>query len=254
MRGAALIGAALATALTAAACSTATAGGGRGSAATSPPVSSSSTLSVPTASTPAVSPSVSPSATPSTPSASSASGAPGQSRATRALLTAAEIGGGFTTLGSAQKPAALPCRPHDRPVTEQVRPAAKANAGYRNGNGRAVVAESVAFYRTKTMAAKTIAIIERGLACSRATLGTGKNRDAVQIDGPLPVGSALSVPVDKSESWTAEGQTTNTVYFVTLARATVVVLAFTVVVGTDTSGLPSTEKIIDDALRKAEAA
>lgn len=210
------------------------------------PTSAPSSESQPSSSTPP-----SPTSFPTSPATSAAtSGGLTEAQAQAALLTAAEVGGGFAATTSDNTDNPLPCTPNDPPLSQQFPPAVKVQADLAGLAGNALFSEEIETYADSSTVAQVIAAGEQGLGCSTATVsGT-----AVTIDGPTDLSSAAKVPVDKAEAWTLTSSALNASLIIVQMHSVLVVYSFGAVPGTDTSKLPDSEKILDGGLAKVAAA
>lgn len=184
------------------------------------------------------------------PSSPSASGGLTDAQAKAALLTAAEIGGGFAATPPDNTDSPLPCTPSAPSLSKQFPPDVKQEADFAGLNGNALFSEEIESYADAATIAQVIAAGEQGLACKTATVGGTK----VTIDGPTDLTSAAKIAVDKAEAWTLQSSAIDASLIIVQLGRVLVVFSFGAVPGADTSKLPDSEKILDDALAKVAAA
>lgn len=249
-----VIGVAMATAgaLMTTACASSTGGhpvivGGR--TAPNPPTTSSR----PTTSTPPTG------STPSTPATSQQTTGGGltDQQAQGALLTAAEVGGGFKAQPANDKSSPLPCDQQAPSLDQQFQPTGKARTDLVAPDGQAYLSEEVIGYDSAATADKSLAAGEKGLSCRRATIQVSGHPVVYRID-PVQdvtkyVTKTLSVPVDKALDWTVHTSVVNIELVATKIGAQLVVLTFGASPRADTANLPNKDKIVADALKKVRA-
>lgn len=178
-------------------------------------------------------------------------------QAQAALLTAAEVGGGFTARPSGGTGAPL-CDQHAPPLDQQFPPSGKARIEFIAPGGVALFGEEVLGYDSVTTTDQALAAGERALACRTATIHTQVNgkRQAIQyrIQPAIDVTNLVPVTVDKALRWVI--RTDSHLYIqevVTKIGANIVVLTFAAATNADTSHLASPATVLGAALRKAKA-
>lgn len=197
---------AVALVVTLAACATTTSGTGKHKPVPAPhPSTSETSRGLPTAATASAPPP--PSSAPVTVPITSAapSTAPVSSEATapadveRVLLTAGDVGHGFTAApDNATATAPLPCTPNDPPIDQQVPSEEHGGVDLTKDSAGAEVSEMVALYATLGEAVHLQTSTERGLACSGGKLSDGEQ---VTLSGPTDISSILTPHTDKAEAW-----------------------------------------------------
>lgn len=211
---------------------------------TSQPTTSQPTTSQPTTSQP-------------TTSGPTASGGLTDQQAQAALLTAAQVGGGFKAQPANSASTPLPCDQHAPPLDQQFQPSGKARTDLVAPDGQAYVSEEVIGYDSAATADKSLAAGEKGLSCRTATIKVSGHPVVYQIDPVRDVTkyvtTTLSVPVDKALDWTVHTSDVDFELVATKMGAQLVVLTFGASKKADTSKLPSENTIVGAALRKVKA-
>ena len=195
------------------------------------PTSAPTSKTTPSASGPTGFPS-SPSTVPS--SATVTTGALTKTQAQAALLTAADVGGGFTQTQSANSDAPLPCTPNDPPLSQQFPPDVNVQADFTGAAGSALFSEQIETFADATGVAQVIAAGEQGLACGTATVGGVQ----VQIQGPTDLTAQIQVPVDKAEAWTVTSSQLNASLIIAQIGPQLAVFSFGAAPSVDTTKLP----------------
>lgn len=104
-------------------------------------------------------------------SSSSAPSSSSTSELTAALITAADIGAGFT--GGPSKPSGnrpFPCTPKAKPLSDQVPPKQRVFGVYRNKGNTVAVSETITEYAGEAQAQRAYRVAGKGFGCSRGTL------------------------------------------------------------------------------------
>lgn len=173
-----------------------------------------------------------------------------QAQASAALLTAAEVGGGFAQTQTNDSDTPLPCTPNDPPLSKQFPPVVNVQADFEGAGGNAVVSEQIETFADASAVAEVIAAGEQGLACGTATLGGAQ----VTIDGPTDLSTEIQVPVDKAEAWVVKSSALNASLIIAQLGQHLVVFAFTAAPSVDTSTLPDVGTVVTAGLEKVSAA
>lgn len=172
---------------------------------------------------------------------------------TARLLTAAEVGPGFTGAVDTSPGTAPPCGSADSPTLDaQVPPAAKVKMAYTQTTPAAQVSEELTAYSDEAAAVKALGIGTTGLACTSGTLyGAEGSTTPVTIGAPTSPQLGVS-GVDATTFWTLDGTDFKGGLLVVRYRSThLLVMSFLTDKTTDTARLPDTNKIITTALTKA---
>lgn len=174
-------------------------------------------------------------------------------QAQAALLTAAEVGGGFKAQPSDNTSTPLPCDQQAPPLDQQFQPSAKAKTDLVSPDGQAYLSEEVIGYGSTATADQALAAGEKGLSCRTATVKVNGKPIQYRIDPVEDVTSRVGVTVDKALLWTVHTSVVTIQLVATKIGAQLVVLSFAASPKADTSKLPDQGKILKDALTKVKA-
>lgn len=121
---------------------------------------------------------------------------------TAALLSAAEVGSGYTASDRSSTGSSLPCTPTKPGLFTQAPPEKRAERAFTNGSSTVQISQTVAAYDEDSGAQAAYAIGSAGFACSSGTLGDSAVR-IVKRAGGTPTGS----DIDQFDAWdfAAEG-------------------------------------------------
>jgi hypothetical protein len=235
-----LVGLALVVAAATACSSSTTAGNGSGSTVASSPA--------PTASGGFPSSSPSPSQVPSTPTSSDDTATLGTK-----LLTAGEVGPGFTGQASDAAGGPPPCGSATDPsLDSQVPPTAKVAENYVHASPEAQLVEELIAYSDEATAQRAVTIGKAGLNCTAGNLYSADGT-ATPITIGAPQSTNLNIPqVNEAIAWTLKNAAiTGAFVAIRYSGNHLLVLTFLAPVNADTSKLPDTGKIVTAAVTKA---
>lgn len=183
-------------------------------------------------------------------STSSAAGGLTEAQAKAALLTASDIGGGFSQTPADTSDTPLPCTPNQPPLSQQFPPGVKVEAGFGGLGGKALVSEEIESYADAGTVGQVIAAGEQGLACGTATVSGTK----ITIGGPTDLSAHLTTPVDKAEGWALSSSAVNGSLIVAQLGQHLVVFSFSADPSVSSSELPDAQQIVNDGLANVAAA
>lgn len=206
--------------------------------------------SSPPAQSTAQSPAPSASSFPSSSSQSVPSGGLTQARAQAALLTAAEVGGGFVQTQTDDTDTPLPCTPNDPPLSQAFPPNLKVQADFGGLDGKALFSEEIESFADTDTVAQVIAAGEHGLSCGTTTVSGTQ----VKIEGPTDLTAQVQVPVDKVEAWSVTSSALNASLVIAQIGTQLVVFSFGAAPSVETSKLPDAATLIRTGLAKVNAA
>jgi hypothetical protein len=173
-----------------------------------------------------------------------------KTQAQAALLTAAEVGAGFTQTQSDNSNTPLPCTPNEPPLSTQFPPDVDVQADFTGAAGSALFSEEIQTYADAATVAQVIAAGEHGLGCGTAVVGGVQ----VQLTGPKNVAAQLQVPVDKAEVWTLASSQLNAALIITQIGPQLIVFSFGAAPSVDTSTLPDESSVVVAGLKKVNEA
>lgn len=184
-------------------------------------------------------------------SSASTTGGLTEAQATAALLTAGEIGGGFSATPPDNSPdTPLPCTPNNPPLSTQFPPQVKVQSDFTGLNGKALFSEEIETYADSSTVTAIIAAGEQGLACGKATVNGVK----VKIVGPTDLTTQVGTPVTKAEAWSLTSSAINAGLIIAQLGQNVVVFSFGADPSVDSSQLPDAEQIVTTGIAKLAAA
>jgi hypothetical protein len=237
---------ALCAALVLAACSTSSSG----DPTTAPSISSGTAPGSSSGTTPDSSSASTATGFPPSSSGSSSSGALSQAQARAALLTAAEVGGGFTASSTDTSDTPLPCTPNAPTLSTRFPPDVKVQADFGGAGGKALFSEEVETFADAATVAQVVTAGEQGLSCSTATVGGVK----ITLNGPTDLTSNIQVPIDKAEAWSVRSSALNASLVIVQMGRQLVVFSFGAAPSVDTAKLPDPPTLITAGLQKVAAA
>lgn len=225
--------------LSTAACSSTTSGN---------PTAEATSASIPT--TPAPSGSSGPTGFPSSPSSSVASGGLTAAQAQAALLTAAEVGGGFSQTQTDDTDTPLPCTPSDPPLDQRFPPTVKVQSDFAGLGGKALFSEEIESYADDSTVEQVVSAGEQGLSCAAGKISGVQ----VKIQGPTDLSSVVQVPVDKAEAWQLTSPDVNAALILVRMGTALAIFSFAADPSVDTTQLPDSEHVFNAGLNKLAAA
>ncbi len=200
--------------------------------------------STPTATQPAPS---SPTGFPSSPAAT---GGLTEAQAQAALLTAAEIGPGFTATAPATEDTPLPCTPNAPTLAQRFPPQVKVQSGFAAAAGAVQFAEEIETFADEATVRRALSAGAKGLSCGTATITSGSTSVEVTIDGPTDLTDQLIAQVDQCALWSLSSSVIDATLIVAQIGRHLIVLSFGSAPSVDTSTLPKIETVTNDALQK----
>jgi hypothetical protein len=187
---------------------------------------------------------------PSSSSSAPTTGGLSEAQATAALLTAAEVGGGFSQTQSDDSDTPLPCTPNEPTLSQQFPPDVKVQVDFASAAGNALISEEIETFADADAVAQVVAAGEQGLSCGTTTVGGTR----VKIDGPTDVTSKIQVPVDKAEAWVVKSAPLNASLIIVQTGQQLVVFSFGAPPSVDTTKLPDPGHVVTAGLEKVNAA
>jgi len=187
---------------------------------------------------------------PSSSSSAPSTGGLSEAKATAALLTAAEVGGGFTQTQSDDSDTPLPCSPNEPTLSQRFPPDVKVQVDFASASGNALISEEIETYADTDTVAQVVAAGEQGLSCGTTTVGGTQ----VKIDGPTELTSQLQVPVDKAEAWVVKSSALNASLIIVQKDQQLVVFSFGAAPSVDTTKLPDPATLVIHGVAKVNAA
>jgi hypothetical protein len=176
-----------------------------------------------------------------------------EQQAQAALLSAAEVGGGFKAAPADSTSTPLPCDQNAPPLDQQFQPAAKAKADLVAPDGQAYLSEEIIGYDSAATAAQALAAGEKGLSCRTATIQVNGKPVRYQIQPVQDVTKQVGVTVDKALLWIVHTDVVDIQLIATKIGAQLAVLSFAASPKADTSKLPDSNKLLTAALAKLKA-
>jgi hypothetical protein len=196
-----------------------------------------------------------------TPAASSSSPAPTTSAAaaggdttaslTAKLLTAADLGDGFTQTASDAKQATSPCDAKGTPaVDEQVPPTLKVARDFVQNKLQAQAEQDLVVYSDAATAAKALAALQEGLHCTAGTLYADDGSTlSVKISKANKIPS--SGPVQGGDAWSLKGGgIAGLAIAIKYSDTHLALLTFFAPVKTKSSQLPDLQTLVGTATKK----
>jgi hypothetical protein len=176
-----------------------------------------------------------------------------QAQATGALLSAAEVGTGFTArrVGSPSPP---PCEPAGTPaITTQAPPAVAARRAFAHRGNDAFLTQDVYGYADSTRAQAALVLFEGSFGCTNGTAYYSDGTTGpLTISHPTPIGSNLDVDAGTIYDLRFTAQQGSVI--VARIGATVLVLTFIAATSASSAGLPDGQSIVAASIRKIHAA
>ncbi len=174
-----------------------------------------------------------------------------QEQVDAALLTAEELGAGFTEGTWTDTSTPPPCDPNGTPTDEQVPPQITGGVTFESADGTAVMEEELSIYETEDLAAEALQLGSAGLDCAEGTFPDGST---FSIEGPTDVTADVNTSgLGTSTLWEVTAEDQEGVLIVTLSSRVLMVNYFASTPGADTSALPNPIDVAEAAFNKALA-
>ncbi len=174
-----------------------------------------------------------------------------QEQVDAALLTAEELGAGFTEGTWTDTSTAPPCDPNGTPTDQQVPPQITGGVNFENADSTAFMEEELSIYETPELAAEAFQLGSAGLDCAEGTAADGS---ALTISEPTDVTADVNTSgLGNSTLWEVQGEGYEGVLVVTLSSRVLLVNFFASTPEADTSALPNPLEVAEAAFDKALA-